>query len=44
MRISEPTVKKHVSQLLRRFDAANRAELAAKAIDWHVVSRPASEP
>lgn len=32
MHISEETVKKHVSALLRKFSAANRAELAAKAV------------
>jgi DNA-binding NarL/FixJ family response regulator len=30
--ISESTVKAHVSSLLRKFRAANRAELAAKAV------------
>ncbi len=32
LRVSEVTVKKHVSSLLRKFTAANRAELAAKAV------------
>ncbi len=32
LRVSEVTIKKHVSSLLRKFDAANRAELAAKAV------------
>lgn len=30
--VHEVTVKKHVSSLLRKFEAANRAELAAKAV------------
>lgn len=30
--ITEETVKKHVSSLLRKFAAANRAELAARAV------------
>ncbi len=32
LRVSEETVKKQVSSLLRKSGAANRAELAAKAV------------
>lgn len=35
--VTEATIKKHMTSLLRKFDAANRAELAAKAIRWGIV-------
>lgn len=35
--VTEGTVKKHVTSLLRKFDAENRAQLAAKAIAWGIV-------
>ncbi len=38
--VTEETVKKHVSSLLRKFGAANRAELAAKAITRGIVGPP----
>ena len=35
--LSAETVKKHVTHLLRKFDAANRAELAARAVACGIV-------
>ena len=49
LHVSEETVMKHVSSLLRKFGATNRAELAARAVAWAIVPRwrcgswPASE-
>ncbi len=53
--LSAETVKKHVTHLLRKFDAANRAELTAKAVacgivrlrvsdGWAGAAPPASDP
>lgn len=38
--IREQTVKKHVSSLLHKFSAVNRAELPARAVAWGVVPAP----
>jgi len=38
--VTEETIKKHVSALLRKFDATNRAQLAAKAIARGIVGPP----
>jgi DNA-binding NarL/FixJ family response regulator len=42
--VSEETVKKQVSSLLRKSGAVNRAELAAKAVKLGIVKLPDEEP
>lgn len=41
--ISEQTAKAHVTHLLRSFGAANRAELAARAVSLGLVPAGASD-
>lgn len=36
--LSEATVKQYVSRLMRRFDRANRTQLALLAVTWFVES------
>jgi DNA-binding NarL/FixJ family response regulator len=40
---TEETVKKHVSALLRKLRAANRAELAARAVALGLVTVPSED-
>jgi DNA-binding NarL/FixJ family response regulator len=42
LRCKEVTVKKHVSSLLRKFYAANRAQLAAKAVAYGLATQSES--